>query len=275
MGQYYSFMNIDKKEVCQRNWHNIKLMEHSYYGNDYCADILNLLNNEWKGDRILHVGDYAHGKDRTITQKLIAKIEKENKLNTSVYHWSDTFDDVIPSFNNNIRYVYNHNKKEYVDLLNQPIQWCYYDEKTNCISFTKINSFALLIGCGNGLGGGDYRRCINDDKVGYWAGDHFTSSDKLLDEFKNYKQNNYIFNEMLDINKKIKLWNKKTEEEICNAEVKYLEEYIDNYQKYHQINFDKLDIDISDLTSTETVNLTTKLSQVKDKYKSKEGDICL
>lgn len=30
MGQYYKFMNIDKKQNCQRNWHGVKLMEHSY-----------------------------------------------------------------------------------------------------------------------------------------------------------------------------------------------------------------------------------------------------
>ena len=43
-------------------------MEHSYLGNDYCDDILKLLSNEWKGDRVLHVGDYAQPDDETTTQ---------------------------------------------------------------------------------------------------------------------------------------------------------------------------------------------------------------
>ena len=38
MGQYYKFVNIDKKEICDRNRHGYKLMEHSYVSNDYCND---------------------------------------------------------------------------------------------------------------------------------------------------------------------------------------------------------------------------------------------
>ena len=33
MGQYYKFVNIDKKEICDRNRHGYKLMEHSYVSN--------------------------------------------------------------------------------------------------------------------------------------------------------------------------------------------------------------------------------------------------
>ena len=39
MGQYYKFMNVDKKQICEKNRHGWKLMEHSYLGNDYCDDI--------------------------------------------------------------------------------------------------------------------------------------------------------------------------------------------------------------------------------------------
>ena len=84
MGQYYKFVNIDKKQVCQRNWHNIKLTEHSYVGNNYCTDILSLLSKEWKGDRIIHVGDYAEPNDGTTTQKVIEKLYRENNVKTSI-----------------------------------------------------------------------------------------------------------------------------------------------------------------------------------------------
>ena len=56
MGQYYRFYNLDKKQNCKYTG-LLKLTEHSYLGNDYCTDVLSLLCNEWKGDRIIHVGD--------------------------------------------------------------------------------------------------------------------------------------------------------------------------------------------------------------------------
>ena len=189
MGQYYKFANIDKKQICQKNWHNIKLMEHSYLGNYYCNDILSLLSKEWKGDRIIHVGDYALPEDSTTTQNFISNLYDE--LNVSkdncIYNFVDSFDNIKCTPKKDIRYVYNLDKKEYVDLYKQPIQWCHGYGKF--ISTVKINSFALLIGCGNGLGGGDYYG-QNRNLVGSWAGDRFVSSSKLLEEYKDYKLRN-------------------------------------------------------------------------------------
>lgn len=168
MGQYYKFINLDKKQRCERRKYMLKLTEHSYLGNKYCSDILSLLANEWKGDRIIHVGDYAEGNDVTTTERLIEQIEQRNKLpdkKLTVYHWGDTFKDVKPKEDlTNIRYVYNLDKKEFVDLLKQPVQWFYYEN--NKIYATKFNSFALLIGCGNEQGGGDYYT-KNKNKIGF------------------------------------------------------------------------------------------------------------
>ena len=77
MGQYYKFANIDKKEKCDRNRSGYKLMEHSYVGNGYCDDILRLLSNEWKGDRVIHAGDYAEPNDETTTQNVVEKLSNE------------------------------------------------------------------------------------------------------------------------------------------------------------------------------------------------------
>lgn len=273
MGQYYKFMNLDKKQVCQQNWRNIKLTEHSYIGNYYCMDILTLLNNEWKGDRVIHVGDYANVNDRTTTQKIVRKITASNNLKMSLYDWADTFDDVaVKNRNDKIRYVYNHSKKEYVDLYKQPVQWCHYDN--NVISFSKFNSFALLTGCGNGQGGGDYRR-VNFNSVGSWAGDSLESSVSFIDEYKKYRENKTIFNEMLKLPKSVRKWNCVTEQIIGSKEAKELSNYVQRYREYYNMDMEKLDIDISELTPTETVYLTNELCKIKEKYKNKEEDICL
>ena len=97
MGQYYKFINLDKKEICDRSKGFLKLTEHSYIGNEYCNDILTLLSNEWKGDRVIHVGDYAEGNDGTTTGKLIDKIEREKEVKTTVYDWSRSFEEIEPN----------------------------------------------------------------------------------------------------------------------------------------------------------------------------------
>ena len=58
MGQYYIVANIDKKEYMRSNG-GVKLMEWSYNRNDLILNLMNKLANEWKGDRVYIVGDYA------------------------------------------------------------------------------------------------------------------------------------------------------------------------------------------------------------------------
>lgn len=271
MGQYYKFMNIDKKQVCQRNWHSIKLTEHSYLGNNYCDDILNLLSNEWKGDRVIHVGDYAEGNDRTTTQKLIEKIVNENDLKCSVYHWGDTFEEVKPSREKDIRYVYNHTKKEYVDLYKQPIQWSYCNDKE--IAFTKFNSFALLTACGNGRGGGDYRsNHINFDFVGYWAGDNIESSDTLLKDYSKYKERSCIFDELDNFKNNIFTTDKKKKQlnvssaiEMLKMQLKYIRDSeTDDISKYKIDDYGLFDYE------KESLEESLKQEQILSKNKEKE-----
>lgn len=262
MGQYYKFLNLDKKQKCERNSGFIKLMEHSYVGNKYCNDILSLLANEWKGDRVIHVGDYAEGDDGTTTSKFIANIEKENNLekNYSVYEFGNSFEEVCPKkVNENIRYVYNLDKKEYVDLFEQPIRdFNYYENK---IYFSKINSFALLVGCGNGQGGGDYRG-INNQYVGLWAGDKLVSSDTFLKEYSKFKKINYIFNENKNIKKR-----KYKEKRILLDECKQLIDVLETIPK-DSINFEKLkinDIGLTDLEKECLNNIFYKYKKENDK----------
>ena len=277
MGQYYSFANIDKKQRCDRNISMLKLMEHSYVNNKWCDDILFLLSNEWKGDCILHVGDYAEGNDESTTSDLIEEIEKENKLETTVYQFIDTFEDIKPKkFNEKIRYVYNLDKKEYIDLYTQPIQWCYLD-KNQSILFTKINSFALLVACGNEQGGGDYYG-VNKDMVGYWAGDKLISSSTLLKEYKDYNKLDYIFNEFLKLDSDIEELNTNTEKKILKQESKMLKQFLDNCLSYQKIDLSKVKISNRNLTDNEYQyldNYLNKYMKMKEKEtnNNKEGEI--
>lgn len=262
MGQYYKFMNIDKKQRCDRNKHMLKLLEHSYIENEYCMDILSLLNDEWKGNRVLHVGDYAEGTDGTTTCKIIGQIEKDYELEKTVYHWQDTFEDIEPNkVNQRIRYVYNLDKKEYIDLVKQPLQWIWLEK--NKLHFSKINSFALLIGCGNEQGGGDYR-LVNRLQVGSWAGDHFVSSDSLLEEYKDFKENNYIFNEELRISKNRRKYNKRNEKVILAYEEKEFLDYLNRIRKNYDVEIDKLKIQSNYLTNNER----NSFEKLLEKYKT-------
>lgn len=264
MGQYYRFINLDKKQKCERNIGLLKLTEHSYLKNPYCMDVLSLMLDEWKGDRIIHVGDYAQGNDGTTTSKIVDKIEKENNLNKSVYHWGESFEDIKPKrMKKNINYVYNIDKKEYINLNKQPIQWFCYEK--NEIFYAKFNAFALLVGCGNEQGGGDYYR-NNKNKVGSWAGDRFVSSHSLLKGYENYKEVSPIFNEWIPIKNRIKSVKDKNEKFIYYEEGVTLKHFLDRYKKDLNIDFSKLKLNKEGLTDNEF----NYLKVILEKYKNKE-----
>ena len=118
MGQYYKFINLDKKEKSDRNMYPLKLTEHSYVGNDYCNDTLTLLSDKWEGDRVIHVGDYATNTDNSTTSHLISKLDREFKPNTTFFNYGEYFKDVEPDkINKKIRYVYNLDNPNHGDIL--------------------------------------------------------------------------------------------------------------------------------------------------------------
>ena len=269
MGQYYRFVNVDKKEICDRNRHGYKLMEHSYVGNNYCNDILRLLKGEWKGDRIIHVGDYAEANDGSTTANTIAKISKDFGINHTIYSYAEGFKNIGASNKDNIRYVYNLSKKEYVDLFKQPIQNFWLDEKEKKISACKINSFALLIGCGNEQGGGDYY-FQNKEYVGSWAGDRFISSSTPLDEYKNYKYNNLFFNESTKYYKKTKKYYNFLEKKILKDESLIFNDFLE-YLRKSNYDYSSYKIDDSDLLDNEIKCFNDSLKKSQELLKGKKG----
>lgn len=59
MGEYYDWVNIDKKEYISPVDFDLgnKLHESAYVGNDLLGALYDLLASEWKGDRIVFLGD--------------------------------------------------------------------------------------------------------------------------------------------------------------------------------------------------------------------------
>lgn len=191
MGQYHKFMNFDKKEVIEPSGF-CKLMEWIYQGNDYVCAVEKLLKNEWKGDRILVVGDYVdESYDDYKFGKLLEDIRKENSnYNINNIYWypykelKQNSIEATPT-----RYIYNHAKKQYIDIKKQPIQWCGYDEKHKEVYGAKIHPLSLMLSCSNGHGGGDYGG-KDYEKVGLWCGDSSQielSNEKLENDYMELK----------------------------------------------------------------------------------------
>lgn len=174
MGQYYIVANIDKKEYMRSNG-GVKLMEWSYNRNDLILNLMNKLANEWKGDRVYIVGDYALSSDRIDKEKqpaekdydydILEKLEKElgiynqkeNGYYKTLYSFaSDNFKELgVKELNEEeYKYIYNHKRKEFIDLRHCPLAWLYKEkQKYNVVTIAPIS---LLLALGNGMGGGDY-----------------------------------------------------------------------------------------------------------------------
>jgi len=152
MGQYYKSINLDNKQWMQSQG-CIKLTEHSWIGNEFVGNIMNLMlpGGLWFKKRIVWVGDYYGDKDNEIdhykqagiSDEIVSKIFMDEKTQKKTK-------------------LINHTKKLYVR----------YDEIPANNYRWFVNPLPILTALGNGRGGGDYCDDQPDyDKVGRWAGD--------------------------------------------------------------------------------------------------------
>jgi len=191
MGQYYSPINLDKKQYFEDIKGSSKLMEHSYIGNNFVNVVENLLSlrGNWYKTRLVWAGDYMDKglfipKDKLneIIYEYNGKESRGNEI--SLYLYADKFFKKIQSNKKKEygRYIINHTKKEYVDKKNIPI----FDviSINRGIRKRKIHPLPLLTCSGNNRGGGDYHG-NNMEKVGSWAGDIISVENKLLDKYLN------------------------------------------------------------------------------------------
>lgn len=170
MGQYYKPVNLDTNEsLYSHDYENgLKLMEHSYIGNNFVGAVENLLmpNHKWHKSSIVWAGDYADGeldeKGNTLTEIWKDSNDKEHTRDVNLYDLAKDENTLKPRATNvpkEFKYIVNHTKKQYVNKDNVPdISW----EKG-----LKIHPLPLLTCEGNGRGGGDYHD--ESPLVGSWS----------------------------------------------------------------------------------------------------------
>ena len=164
MGQYYKPIILEEKsehdaETIDRWWlacdfdNGSKLMEHSWIGNDFVAEVEHYLINNLS--RLVWAGDYADNEEDGVIPdtNLYIRCERQDKQNpTSGLDTRET----------DGMFVINHDKKEYYI---RPA----YDKNE-----WQVNPLPILTSEGNGRGGGDYRG--EEELVGSWARDHIEYS---------------------------------------------------------------------------------------------------
>lgn len=195
MGQYI-IANIDKREILDPNdfGRGIELMEWSYTDDRTVIAMTNLLNDRWKGDQVVVIGDYADDDDPNEPwYNTMTKLKKELNVR-NLYSWAcNSCVAIIPSRKNckklgiklprpeptakdvvadiedhGFRYIINGATMQYVDLQKCPIEWAWYNPQTDSSDITRISPLSLLLAIGNGRGGGDY--CgRNGNLVGSWC----------------------------------------------------------------------------------------------------------
>lgn len=80
MGEYYDWVNIDKKEYICPNDFNLgnKIHESAFAGNHLLGALYDLLSSDWKGDAIIFLGDETHISDKD-TNPVLQRLSAERK----------------------------------------------------------------------------------------------------------------------------------------------------------------------------------------------------
>lgn len=196
MGQYYTpveilclgdethfVINCFSCQVKGQGYNGIKLMEHSWWDNDFlvnfCARLYERSKENNKETHILWLGDYADpdclpsleglskcygGPNKTWLKEAL---EDENCKEKNIANSH-------PEFTLNNKFLVNTTKQEFINCTT------YYT--CNCdIEGMCIHPLPLLTAVGNGEGGGDYFG-VNNELAGRWAGDALYIDDEAPTE---------------------------------------------------------------------------------------------
>ena len=137
----------------------LKLMEHSYQGNDFVSTFEKQLSRtgEHYKSRVVWSGDYA---DNEPDLKIIYEGKEHN---ANLYSLCNDENEISPKVTSTDEhpYILNHTKKLFVDKNKVP--------EIKDWEGAKIHPLPLLTCEGNGRGGGDFRG--ENDLIGSWARD--------------------------------------------------------------------------------------------------------
>lgn len=200
MGQYYTAVNIDKRErICSHSFGSgLKLTESSYVGNDYMEAFSWLLAGPWKGDRVFYCGDYAWGEGGGSACQLLHALTDRDP-----YEFAEECEDISTRFATckgntrlvadpnqarnakhkryvtvplegtfevepeHYRYLANLDRRVYVDRKKSPVAWVWCEGRK--LGVTRYDPLPLYLAIGNGLGGGDFHG-TGEGEIGSWAG---------------------------------------------------------------------------------------------------------
>ena len=180
MEQYYTILNVDKKEILDLANELVgrRLLEIAR-NRRICAMLMDCMANEWKGDQVYVVGDYA---DWSLRNKsyfpALRRVLDCYHIEGTLYHYAEHHFVKILGTPGSVpyRFVYNHKERCFLDLSHCPA-W-------NEQSFGRQNPYLcpliLLLSMGNGLGTGDYANPKNQALVGSWC--NTVSSLKITQE---------------------------------------------------------------------------------------------
>lgn len=174
MGQYFRPVIIDKKNskkvvasLYAHSYNNgLKLMEHSYVGNNFVNAFTTLINDEngkYKGYPMAWAGDYS---DEVVGDKNYYYIALEQGTDENVKDLKA----------NEYRYFINKTKKEFVDI-----------EDCSKVEDMIVHPLPILTCLGNGRSHDYVPKEEDKEYIGSWATDVIVSSNKCPNE-KTYKR---------------------------------------------------------------------------------------
>lgn len=178
MGQYYRTLLVfeDGSERCAiaHDYDNgVKLMEHSWIGNNFVNAILGAIENN--PTRVAWVGDYSTDSisdDCNLGNGFITSRLQFEKLYACL--WQEkikrlpkTEEQYDLGMNSKDCYIVNKTKKCFINLE----KYIKENSERKYGGIWAINPLPLLTAVGNGLGGGDFRGPTGMEQVGTWAFD--------------------------------------------------------------------------------------------------------
>lgn len=193
MGQYYTPVFMDKQgEICTLYAHDfdngLKLMEHSYVGNDFVNAALSILWNKrcsvaWVGDYAddPYVGLYAEKLEATEFKRIYDRAwdEKDSwKVPASCFEQRQLSS--ACTMHTKKKFLVNHTRREYIHMGEYIAEnkyaetgaWVKGKYDIHATSEWCIHPLPLLTACGNGRGGGDFHEGgLGYELVGLWAFD--------------------------------------------------------------------------------------------------------